>query len=147
MTWTKLSDDYTDDCWTLSDAAYRMHSEGLVWSNRKLLDLRIPKDDLPRFSRNGNAQTAAELIAHGFWTDEGDHWQIRHHAAYQRTKAEVVKQQEANARNGAKGGRPRKAPREVWDGAETHSVNDSLSESKSERDGTGSGPWTGRSFP
>ncbi|MGC7224587.1 hypothetical protein RBA13_22790, partial [Mycobacteroides abscessus subsp. massiliense] len=42
MTWTKLSDDYGDDCWRLSDAAFRTHTEGLCWSNRKLLDLVIP---------------------------------------------------------------------------------------------------------
>jgi hypothetical protein len=42
MTWAKLSDDFTDDCWTLSDGAFRLHVEGLVWSNRKLLDLVIP---------------------------------------------------------------------------------------------------------
>ena len=34
MTWTKLSDDFGDDCWELSDAAYRLHVEGLLWSNR-----------------------------------------------------------------------------------------------------------------
>jgi hypothetical protein len=31
MTWTKLSDDFSDDCWELSDAAVRLHMEGLVW--------------------------------------------------------------------------------------------------------------------
>lgn len=25
MTWTKLSDDFSDDCWRLSDAAWRLH--------------------------------------------------------------------------------------------------------------------------
>ena len=44
MTWTKLSDDYSDDCWTLSDAAYRTHTDGLVWSNRKLLNGRLAKE-------------------------------------------------------------------------------------------------------
>ncbi len=29
MTWTKLSDDFSDDCWTLSDQAFRLHTEGL----------------------------------------------------------------------------------------------------------------------
>lgn len=35
MTWTKVSDDFTDECWTLSDEAFRLHIEGLTWSNRK----------------------------------------------------------------------------------------------------------------
>jgi hypothetical protein len=44
MTWTKLSDDFSDDCWQLSDAAYRLHVDGLNWSNRKLLNCLLSKD-------------------------------------------------------------------------------------------------------
>lgn len=112
MTWTKTSDDFPDDCWTLSDRAYRLHHEGLTWSNRKLLDCHIPKDDLRRFARNGD-DGVSELLACGWWSDGGDCYVINHHAAYQRTRAEVLRQQEANARNGRKGGRPRKVPREI----------------------------------
>ena len=138
VTWTKLSDDYGDDCWTLSDAAYRLDTDGLVWSNRKLLDLRIPKGDLPRASPR--AEVVAELVDAGYWADDGDSYVIRHHGTYQRTREEVLHQQEVNSRNGAKGGRPPKAGRERWP-TETDSLTDSLSDSKSEseteRDGTG----------
>lgn len=109
MTWTKLSDDFTDDCWTLSDAAYRLHSDGLIWSNRKLLDLRIPKEDLQRFKRYEAVQ---ELLDVGYWSDGGTHYFIRHHAKYQRTREAVVKQQEVSQANGRKGGRPTGTPRE-----------------------------------
>ena len=71
MTWTKLSDDFPDDCWTLSDAAFRLHVEGLAWSNRKLLDLRLPKDNLSRWAKHPEA--VDELVANGYWTDEDDH--------------------------------------------------------------------------
>jgi hypothetical protein len=30
MTWTKTGDEFADECWTLSDAAYRLHHEGLT---------------------------------------------------------------------------------------------------------------------
>ena len=113
MTWTKTSDDFPDDCWTLSDAAYRLHHEGLTWSNRKLLDCLIPKDDLRRFAKCPDA--VAELLAHGFWTDAGDQYVIRHHAGYQRSREQVIAIQERNKANGAKGGRPSKAAREVWE--------------------------------
>lgn len=113
MTWTKTSDDFSDDCWSLSDAAYRLHHEGLTWSNRKLLDCRIPRDDLRRFAKRPEA--VDELLACGYWTDEGDHYLIRHHAGYQRTREQVVRLQERNQRNGKAGGRPRKTPREVWE--------------------------------
>ncbi len=106
MTWSKLSDDFPDDCWTLSDGAFRLHVEGLCWSNRKLLDCRISKDDLRRFAKRPGA--VAELLAVGWWSDDGHAYVIRHHADYQRTREQVVAQQEANRRNGRRGGRPPK---------------------------------------
>jgi uncharacterized caspase-like protein len=139
MTWTKLSDDWTDDTWTLSDAAHRLHTDALVWSNRKLLDLRIPKEDLPRLSRA--SESVSELLDGSWWKDEGDHYLIQHHGIYQRTRAQVIKQQEANRLNGRQGGRPgreRHAPKTT---PVTQSVSESLSElqsgSETERDGTG----------
>lgn len=116
MTWTKLSDDYSDDCWTLSDAAFRLHTEALLWSNRKLLDCVIPKADLVRFSQRPDA--AEELVAVGWWTEDGKFYVIRHHASYQRSRADVVKLQERNAANGAKGGRPKR--REAWNPDDPH---------------------------
>lgn len=134
MTWTKLSDDFADDCWTLSDAALRLHVEGLCWSNRKLLDLRIPKDDLRRFKR---PEAVQELINVGWWSDDGDAYFIRHHGQYQRSREAVVKQQEANRSNGRKGGRPVKPAREQALSSETHSVSESSTETGTQRDGTG----------
>jgi hypothetical protein len=109
MTWTKLSDDFTDDTWTLSDAAYRLHSDGLVWSNRKLLDLRIPKDDLRRFK---NPEAIGELLAGGWWIDQGAYYLIQHHAAYQRLREAVINQQTVNKKNRAKRGQASPPPRE-----------------------------------
>lgn len=101
MTWTKLSDDFADDTWTLSDAAFRLHVEALLWSNRKLLNCRIPKDDIRRFK----AEIALpELLSCGWWKDAGDHFQLVHHATYQRDKDDVINQQVANRANRAKRG-------------------------------------------
>lgn len=140
MTWTKTSDDFPDDCWTLSDRAYRLHHEALTWSNRKLLDCRIPRDDLRRFARNGE-DGADELVANGWWRMAGDCYVIVHHASYQRTRAEVLRQQEANAANGRKGGRPRKVPREVVGVTKNPAENPvgSRVENPQGQDGTGLG--------
>lgn len=108
MTWTKKSDDFADDCWSLSNAAYRLHDEGLIWSNKKLLDCRIPKDDVRRFKC---PEAIGELLETGWWAEEGDVYLIRHHAGYQRLREDVLAQQAANLTNGRKGGRPRKHPR------------------------------------
>lgn len=137
MTWTKLSDDFTDDCWTLSDAAYRLHSDGLVWSNRKLLDCVIPKADVYRFAKRPEA--IQELLDAGYWSTAGDAYVIRHHAQYQRQREAVIKQQEANAINGAKGGkaRGREQVADLANESPNNSPSESLSESLSERDRPG----------
>ena len=134
MTWTKLSDDFPDDCWTLSDAAFRLHVEGLAWSNRKLLDLRLPKDNLSRWAKHPEA--VDELVANGYWTDEDDHLLIRHHGCYQRTREQVQKQQEANKRNRAKG-RARPVREQANGIHETQQVDDLSDDSSDERDRTG----------
>jgi len=136
VTWTKLSDDFADDCETLSDAAFRLHVEGLCWSNRKLLDCIIPVDHLRRFARDPGS--VDELLAVGWWSRIADTYVIRHQATYQRTREQVVRQQEANAVNGRKGGRPSlpKPP------GETQSVSDSLSDSQTQGDRTGQGSST-----
>lgn len=62
--WTKLGDEAPDEYADLSDAAFRTHIEALCWSNRRLLDLRIPKRDLRRFAfSEGTEQAAKELVA------------------------------------------------------------------------------------
>lgn len=135
MTWTKLSDDFGDDCWTLSDAAVRLHVDGLVWSNRKLLDCQLPKDDLARVSRAAGA--VDELVSVGWWTDAGEHYVIRHHAVYQRTRDQVLRQQEANRKNGRRGGLVGRERHPADTEPADESVSESLDESVSERDGTG----------
>src|SRR5271166_4065258 len=101
MTWTKLSDDFSDDCWRLSDAAWRLHVEGLLWSNRKLLDLRLDKDEMRLWAKHPEA--APELLACGWWRDDGDAYVIIHHACYQRPSEAVLARQEA----------PRKRPKKT----------------------------------
>ncbi len=116
MTWTKISDDFPDDCETLSDRAFRLHVEGLVWSNRKLLNCEVPKEHLRRFATS--PQAVDELLACGWWSEDGDVYVIRHHATYQQSREEVLARQERARKNGAKSpGRPPKPkkPRSVTD--------------------------------
>ena len=128
VTWTKTSDDFADDCWSLSDAAYRLHHEGLTWSNRKLLDCRIPKDDLTRFKARGAID---ELLRRGFWEEDSGEYVIVHHAGDQRTADQVIRMQDSRRANGAKGGRPKGAAREIW--------KKPSSEARREATGTGQG--------
>jgi hypothetical protein len=108
MSWPKFSDNFPDDCWTLSDAAFRLHTEALCWNGRKLLDCRIPKGELARFAKHPDA--SAELVAEGYWAEDGDCYVIRHHAEHQRTREQAISLQERNRVNGRRGGRPPKNP-------------------------------------
>ncbi|MGV0081726.1 hypothetical protein ACRUZW_25980 [Mycobacterium colombiense] len=134
MTWTKLSDDFTDDCWELSDGAHRLHIEALVWSNRKLLDCRISKKDMARWAKCPAPEFISELLDCGWWEDDGDAYLINHHSRYQRTREQVLRQQSANRNNRAQGKsrpvRERVQPQE-------RGVDDSSDDSSDEMDGTG----------
>ncbi len=114
MPWSKLSDDFSDDLWTFSDRAFRLHVEAIVWSGRKLLDMRIPAVDLRRFARNAETveEDAAELVRAGYWKRDGDAYLIVHHSKYQRTREAVINQQAANKANRAKAGKAPRSTRE-----------------------------------
>lgn len=141
MTWTKLSDDFADDCEVLSSDAFRLHVEGLIRSNRKLLDLRLEKSRIARWvwCPEAAASAVVELLAVGWWSDEGDHYLIRHHGIYQPTREQVLAQQERNQRNGKRGGRPPKPGREQVSpfNAPVPETETHLGFKKTHRDGTG----------
>jgi hypothetical protein len=134
MTWTKLSDDFNDDTDTLSDAAFRLHVEGLVWSNKKLLDVRIPKTDLRRFAKSD--ESVGELVDGGWWEDDGDAYVILHHAVYQRLREAVIRQQSVNRENRAKRGKTTPPAREVRfkNGSSNDSSHDSSNGSSNGHD-------------
>src|ERR1700722_16304557 len=105
MTWTKLSDDFSDDCWELSDAAVRLHMEGLVWSNRKLLDCRLVKDEMVRWAKRPGA--AEELVAAGWWRDDDTVYLIvhtRYLSTRPRGRAEATGRQPEERSKGRPGG-------------------------------------------
>lgn len=146
MTWTKLSDDFSDDCWELSDEAFRLHVEGLLWSARKLLDLVLAKDEMHRWAKHPEA--VSELVERGYWRDEGDgRYRIVHHACYQRSRAQEMRRQEANRANAHERWRPRASKPQSKPQCDSHndwqSESDSQSDSQCEMDGTGrDGPGT-----
>jgi hypothetical protein len=128
MTWTKLGDEFADECWTLTDAAFRLHTEALIWSNRKATDGQLAKPDMVRWARHPEA--ADELVAVGWWKDCGSHYKIVHHIGYQRTAKQVAHQSIVNRNNRAKGKtRPIRTKNDPSDG--------SSDESSDERDRTG----------
>jgi hypothetical protein len=77
MTWTKLGDEFPDHARDLTDAEFRTHVEALIWSNRRGLDLHVPKHDLRRFAESSGADDAvAGLVVKRWWDERGDIWYI-----------------------------------------------------------------------
>lgn len=99
MTWTKLGDEFSDSAAPLSDAAFRTHVEALGWSNRRLLDLLIPKTQLKRFAETRDPDGAVkELVDTGWWQDVGDSWFVGcYFPEWQRDKVQVEHRREQEA--------------------------------------------------
>jgi hypothetical protein len=84
MTWTKISDDFTEQCADLSDAAFRTHVEGLIWSMKRETGGMITKRDVERLAESEHAHEAVvELVEHQFWTQLDNDYRIEHHMEHQ----------------------------------------------------------------
>ena len=83
MTWTKLGDEFSDDCANagLSDAAYRTHVEAIGWLYRvERMDLHIPKHLLRRFVGSEDWEDAVrDLVALDWWRNRDGHYQLVRH--------------------------------------------------------------------
>lgn len=100
MTWTKISEDFPEDCARvgLSDAAVRTHLEALVWAMRRENDGRLLTRDLSRLADTSDPTAAAdELVAVGFWTQLPDGWQIEHQMEHQPESEVIAAKRAANA--------------------------------------------------
>ena len=124
MTWTKLGDEFSDECANtgLSDAAYRTHVEAIAWLYRvERMDLHIPKHLLRRFVGSEDWENAVQVLAAlGWWRDRGDHYQVVHHE-------DVIRQ--SIAAQQAKRSRDKKAQADKRrrDEAKSSSVSDGVS--------------------
>ena len=98
MTWTKLSDDFSDHCSELSDAAFRTHVEGLLWTMRRETGGFIASRDVKRFTESPHAEAAiAELVACGWWSIERQGYRINHHMEHQPEPALIAKRRDLTA--------------------------------------------------
>jgi len=104
MTFTRLGDEFTTYSRHLSNEAFRLHVEALIWSNYRLCDLLIPHADLIRFcdvhgGREVVWQAVEELIEAGMWSDTGDGtWFIGHRDPDWQMTAEWVEHSKARNR-------------------------------------------------
>lgn len=103
VTWTKLSDDFGDECAALSDAAFRTHVEGLLWVMRRETGGALTPRDVRRFAETTNPLDAiAELVGADLWRETTTGWHIVHGMNHQPTPEEVqARKAQAAARSKA----------------------------------------------
>ena len=100
MTWTKLSDDFSDDCARagLTDAAFRTHVEGLIWAMRRENAGYLDKIAVQRGIETPNVEAAiSELVEAGFWEPTGNGWQIVHHMQHQPEPEVIARRRDQTA--------------------------------------------------
>ena len=99
MTWLKTSDDFPDQCATLSDAAYRTHHEALSWAMRRETGGFISERDIRRFAESESASEAVkELLDREFWEPAAGGYRIIHHMEHQPEPDVIRKRRENTAR-------------------------------------------------
>jgi hypothetical protein len=61
----------------LSSRAFRVHFEALMFCTLNDFPMRVEKIHVPEFARSEDPGPAvAELVALGWWVDDGDYWLI-----------------------------------------------------------------------
>lgn len=101
MTWTKISDTFTDDPELLALARddRLLLIEATVYSNRVLSDGHIPKATLRIFTDHPEAlKGMGRLTRAGFLEDVSDGWTIANFARHQRTRHQVEHTRETTRR-------------------------------------------------
>jgi uncharacterized protein YdaU (DUF1376 family) len=83
MTYAKFGSEFPERLAAdaMSDAAFRTHTEAIVWVYHvEAWDLRVPKHMLRRIATSADSEMAVkDLVAAGYWADDGAAWVIRHH--------------------------------------------------------------------
>ena len=97
MTWTKLSDSFGDELAGLSDAAFRTHVEGLLWTMRRETDGHLGEREVRRFAETAEPGAAVqELLDHGLWAHKPGGYVVLHHLEHQ-PEREVMAARRATA--------------------------------------------------
>jgi len=98
VTWTKLSDDFPEQCRDLSSDAFRVHVEALIWVMRRETGGVLTARDLRRaLEVDDYGPAVAELMAAGLWVVIPEGYRIVHHMEHQPEPEVIAKRREATA--------------------------------------------------
>lgn len=112
MTWTRLDENFYDHPKVVAAGpdAEHLHIRGLIYSNRYLLNGRLPKLAVGAFSpfSGRRAERAIErLIEVGIWQEVKDAYEIHDYLIYQPSREQVQAQRKQKASAGQAGGQAR----------------------------------------
>lgn len=86
----------------LSDAAFRLHTLGILYCARHLTDGLVPHDEAPRLVRRFRKVALVELLDRGLWTDVLDGAYVIHdYLDWNPSRAEVERRREQAAKRKA----------------------------------------------
>lgn len=117
MTYCKTGTEFWDECADagLSADAKVTHAEAITWIYRiERTDMRIPKKLVRRLASSDEWEKAvADLIAVGFWADDGDTYRVIHHADVVRGSIGAQRNYRDRNRKDQAAHRKRKSARDV----------------------------------
>jgi hypothetical protein len=125
MTYTKLPDEFPEqpEIANLSDPAYRLHVNGLIYANRRLTDGVVPRGVVrtlvPRFRK----AALDELVAARIWIATKDGYTIPSFTDHQLTREQVERLRADRVRAGRLGGAASGAARREAPGEAPASAN------------------------
>lgn len=86
----------------LSDAAFRLHTLGIIYCSRNLTDGLIPVEDVPRLVRKFRRPALTELLERGLWAAVMDSAYVIHdYLDWNPSKTEVERRRAAAAKRKA----------------------------------------------
>ena len=104
--WTKLSDDFGEvpPVINLSDAAYRLYVQGLIFCNGHLTDGVISYAAASRLTGRFTKRLVAELTAAHLWTREGSNFLVVDFLRDQLSRDRVIRMRDERRDAGRAGG-------------------------------------------
>lgn len=109
MPWANFDDCYPDHPKVigLSDAAFRLHTSGVIYCARYKTDGFIPKPQVSKLVPAFRNATLNELTRADLWVTDGAGYYIHDYLEWNRSRAEIEAEKEAKSKAGKKGAKAR----------------------------------------
>lgn len=111
MTFALFDDNYAEHVkvYGLSDAAFRLHTAGILYCARMLTDGLVSGEKVPTLVPRYRTRTLAELVARGLWREhvDADVYEIHDYLDWNRSRDRVLSERDRKRKGGQLGARRR----------------------------------------